>query len=83
MNTVELIKKATDLLEEHESAPSAVNLVAAHVLGDDVDICDKVYEMSEGWNDSFRDSLLQLADDSQLRSIILDIESFIIEEELL
>lgn len=62
-----------ELLEEHESAPSAVHLVAG-TLGLTLDY--EPYEASEGFNDQKRDELVKQLTDEQVEALINDIQTF-------
>lgn len=78
--------KVRDLLEEHESAPSAVNLVMAFLLGVNEipdSFCDLAYNCSEGLNDSFRDSMLNYMSDESLRALHRELLDIAVEKELL
>lgn len=68
-----------DLLEEHKSAPSAVNFLLSHLL--DIDcvseinskFMDTLYESGEGANDMVRDALMNYFDEDKLDFLIADI----------
>ena len=75
MRRKKLIEQATDLLDECESASSAVILVHSYIIKGDHDSFDNsVYEMSEGYNDSLRDLLLELFTESSLLDLIKYLE---------
>lgn len=69
--------KANELLSEHESAPSAVNLVLSYFLGTHVPraVLSRVYENSEGLNDSLRENLLHCLSEAELTYLIEEIQS--------
>ena len=66
-------KLLLELLEEHESAPSAVHLLANTL---DITLDFEPYEESEGFNDQKRDELVAQMTDEQVEALIEEIKTF-------